>query len=194
MGIINERTGVASNQPGYYLATAVAGMVQGLPSQQPLTNLNIVGVQALEFSNFYFDRAQIDALLASGYFVFVQRSKTTAPYALRQITTDVSTLESAELSIVKNFDFVALAYKAGALKFIGTHNIVPDTLSQISTELRAISRQLISARLPNIGAPLVDAEDPVLSVPEGISDRVDVRIDIVLPKPLNQVDLFVTAA
>jgi len=193
-GVTNARTAEATPQPAFYLAAAVGGLVQGLPSQKPLTSLGVSGISKLYYSNFYFSRTQIDTILAAGWMVFQQRTAAGQPYILRQVTTDVSTLEAAELSVVKNYDFVALAYKEGLDKFKGGHNIVPDTLSQIRTELIAISRALTRARLPKIGAPLLDASDPEVSRTEGVGDRVDVRIPVTLPYPLNQIDLYLSAS
>jgi hypothetical protein len=189
--VVNAFSGQQNRQPGYYLACAVAGMTAGLPSQQGFTNLTIAGIEKLFNSNFYFSIAQIDELSAAGWYVFIQDTPTSLPFTVHQLTTDPTTLETGEYSLVKNFDFVAQTFKNSLDSFIGRYNVIDETLDLLRDTLRVTGDVLVRARLPRIGAPLRDFN--VVSVEESPTsgDTALAVISIDLPKPLNRIELTI---
>lgn len=192
-GVQNAKTGVQSAQPGFYLACAVAGMSAGLPPHQGFTNLSIAGIDQINNSTGYFSESQLTEISNAGWFLFVQENANSAPYVLHQLTTDVSTTENGELSIVRNFDYVSLFYKDILDDFLGKYNVINQTLDLIREALNAGTTQLLSQVLPRIGAPLTSAEVSKISVLDGTKDRVEVFMDIGLPTPLNRIGLHLIA-
>jgi hypothetical protein len=192
-GVLNEKTGIQSHQPGYYLAAVVGGLSAGLPAHQGFTNLGIAGIDEIFNSTRYFSQTQLTDLSNAGWFVFEQETENSLPYVVHQLTTDVSTTENGELSIVRDFDFVALFYKAILEPFIGRYNVIPSTLDLIREALNNGTLQLRGQVLPRIGAPIVDAEITSIAVLPGSGDRVEVFMDVVLPFPLNRIGLHLVA-
>jgi hypothetical protein len=192
-GVANAATGIASHQPGYYVAAAVGGMVAGLPPQQGFTYLGMVGIDELFKSNTYFYDDQLDALMTDGWYVVVQDSPNSAPYCLREVTTDTDTLESTELMIVKTFDYVSTAYRNALVGFLGRYNVIPETLSMLRSAFDSVTDTLKQHRYPRIGGVILDATIDKIEVSPGSKDQVDVYGAVTLPRPLNRIRLFLSA-
>lgn len=182
-----------NNQPGYYLAAAVGGMTAGLPSQQGFTNLGIAGVSQIFDSNTYFTDSQLTDISNGGWYVFAQQTTTSLPYTIHQLTTDPSTLESGEFSVVKNFDFVSLFFVDIVEDFLGQYNVTVDTLTLLGAALNTGAQLLLLRTVAKIGAPLTSFTLTGISVAPTSADRVLVYCAIGLPKPLNVIELHLVA-
>lgn len=180
-------------QPGYYLACAVGGLLASLPSHQGLTNLGIAGISKLFNGNTYFDDKQMSSISNNGWLVFQQDTPSSLPYIIHQLTTDPSTLEFGELSMVKNFDFVSLFFSDILDDFIGIWNINAETISFIGTAVEAGIENLKLRRRVRIGAPIIDARITSLSESTVSADRVELFIEVDFPKPLNTIGLHIVS-
>lgn len=183
----------ADTQPGWYLSAMVGGMTAGLPSHQGFSRLGGAGVSRLTHSSDYFTEAQLTDLSDGGWYVFAQNSPTALPYSIHQLTTDPSTLESGEYSIVKNFDFVSLYYLSVLEPFLGVWNINNDTLGFLRQAVNTATDSLKLRRVPRIGAPLNGATITSLAVSTASADRVEIFVEVDLPKPLNVIGLHLVA-
>lgn len=183
----------AAPQPGYYLACAVGGMLASLPSHQGLTNLGIAGISKLFNANTYFDDKQMTQISNGGWLLFQQDTPSALPYIIHQLTTDPSTLEFGEISLVKNFDFVSLFFSDILDDFLGIWNINAETIGFMIAAIQAGIDNLKLRRRVRIGAPIIDGR--ITSVAESTvsADRVEAFIEIDFPKPLNTVGLHIVS-
>lgn len=181
------------SQPGYYLSCAVGGMTAGLPPHQGFTFLGIAGTQQIYHSNTYFTDTQLTHLSNGGWFVFAQQTPTSLPSCIHQLTTNVSTLESGEFSVVKNFDFVSLFFVAILEVFLGSYNVTPEVLTFLRTALNTGGTTLTRRVYAKIGAPLTSFSITSLAVSPTSADRVVTYVAIGLPKPLNVIELHLVA-
>jgi hypothetical protein len=182
-----------THQPGFYLACAVGGMTAGLPSQQGFTNLGIAGISQIYHSNTYFTDTQLTDLSNGGWYVFAQQTPTSLPYTIHQLTTDPSTLESGEFSVVKNFDFVSLFFVDILEDFLGQYNVTVETLTLLQGALNTGGDLLLLRTVAKIGAPLTSFSIADLGVAPMSGDRVITHLAIGLPKPLNVIELHLVA-
>ncbi len=189
----NELTSTQNKQSGQYLACAVGGMIAGLPSHQGFTYIGIGGIQQLFNSNFYFTEDQLTDLRNGGWYVFKQDSSASLPYTIHEVTTDVSAYEFGELMNVKNFDYVSLYMKEVLDSFLGKYNITTETLEMIKTSLNAAASFLQLRIFPKIGVPLLSANITYIAQLETEVDRVEVYMDVTLPKVLNRIGLHLVA-
>lgn len=180
-------------QPGYYLACAVGGMTAGLPSQQGFTNLGIAGVSRIYNANTYFSDSQLTDLSNGGWYVFAQQTPTSLPYTIHQLTTDPTTLESGEYSVVKNFDFVSMFFVDILQGYLGQYNVTSETLTMLQSALSTGGELLRLRTVAKIGAPLTSFSVAQLSVSPVSGDRVLCYLQIGLPKPLNVIELHLVA-
>jgi hypothetical protein len=192
-GVQNEKTGVQSQQSSVYLACAVGGMSAGLPPHQGFTNIGIAGITEIHNSSRYFSEDQLTTLSNSGYYLFVQDTKSSLPYALHQLTTDVTSLQSGEFSFVKNFDYVSRFYKDIVDDFLGKYNVIDEVLDVLREALNGGTEQLLTQKFPRIGTPVITASVTSITVLDGSEDRVEVYMDLDMPLPLNRVGLHLVA-
>lgn len=183
----------AAPQPGYYLACALGGMMASLPSHQGLTNMGIAGISQLFNASTYFDDKQMTTISNSGWLVFQQDTPSSLPYVIHQLTTDPSTLEFGELSLVKNFDFVSLFFADILDDFLGIWNINAETMNFMAAAVQSGIENLKLRRRIRIGAPIIDARITSLAESATSADRIELYMEVDFPKPLNTVALRVVS-
>ncbi|CAB4131609.1 hypothetical protein UFOVP276_41 [uncultured Caudovirales phage] len=175
--------GVEALIPGYYMCSALAGMVGQLPPQQGFTNYPITGFTRAVGSNEVFSRRQMNVGAAGGTW-WVTQSTAGAPLQTRmQVTTDLTSIETREHSITSIVDFVAKFMRVGLRNFIGRFNITHSFLDSLSTVVQGQlgflrdAGILVGGDLNNIVQDST-APDTVL---------IDVTLDV--PYPCNYVRL-----
>jgi len=183
-----------TNQPGFYLAAAVGGMVGQFEPHRPKNQIGLAGIDALETSNLgFFTEDQIDSLSEAGYFVLIQDTAGSAPYCVHQVTTAakdyMGTQEWSELSVLNNFDFVSRTFKNSLTPFVGTWNVIPQAISSIGTTLDAVALNLRSKRSDVIGAPLLSMTVDSLEISESDAGTIIIKLSIRIPRVLNRIEL-----
>lgn len=180
---------LADPQDGTYLAAMVGGMTAGQPNHQGFSRMAGAGVRRLYHSSRYFTEDQLSTLSDGGWYVFAQDTPESLPYAIHQLTTDPSALETGEYSMVKNLDYLSKFYVALLDPFIGVWNVNQDTLGFVRNALNSGTLQLKTKRYARIGAPLNEATILSLDVSDLAADRIEVFLGIDRPKPLNVIGL-----
>jgi hypothetical protein len=169
--------------PGYYLCAAIAGMVGQQPPQQGFTNYPIAGFTRPFGSNDVFTQRQMNIGAAGGTYWVIQEVAGGPLTCRHQLTTDLTSIETRELSITKIVDFVAKFMRSGLRNFIGKFNITQPFLDTLSTVVQGQLSFLGEAGVV-VGGDLnniiqdEDAPDTVL---------VDVTLDV--PYPCNYIRL-----
>jgi len=125
--------GVEMEIPGYYINSAIAGMVGQLPPQQGFTNYPIAGFTRVLGSNNVFSRTQMNVGAAGGTYWVVQETAGAPLTSRMQVTTDLTSIETREFSITRIVDFVAKFMRIGLRNFIGRFNITQPFLDTLST-------------------------------------------------------------
>lgn len=169
--------------PGYYLCAAIAGMCAQQPPQQGFTNFPITGFTRPFGSNDVFTQRQMNIGAAGGTYWVVQEVAGAPLTCRHQLTTDLTSIETRELSITKVVDFTAKFMRAGLRGFIGKFNITQPFLDTLSTVVQgqlsflAESGVIVGGDLNNIIQDK-SAPDTVL---------IDVTLDV--PYPCNYIRL-----
>ena len=180
-------------EPGYYLACAVAGMTAGLPSHQGFTRISIAGIGDLKHSNGYFNQTQLDTIANGGTFIFMQLSENAPPYVRHQLTTEMSTIEFREFSFVKNFDYVSYICKDVLDRYLGKYNINSSTIAILETAIRSVLDSLKLYNLPKIGSPVINYTIVSIEQLDDTRDRVEAIVNIYFPYALNTIGLHLVS-
>lgn len=178
---------LAGDVPGYYVACQVGGACAGLPAQHGLTNLGLSGVNVLRHSQTYFTEKQLTMLSDGGFFVMTQNTPGALPICIHQLTTDPSALETGELSVVKNVDFISKFFLDLLEPFIGVYNVTQATQNAIFRAISDGSEGLTSRSLDRIGPPLISGQITSLKVSDFDASRIEVYFRGVVPRPLNTI-------
>lgn len=175
--------GTEQELPGYYLCAALSGMVGQLPPQQGFTNYPITGFTRVKGSNDVFSRKQMNAAAAGGTYWVIQNVAGGPLTTRHQLSTDLTSIETRELSITKVVDFMAKYMRNGLRNFIGKFNVTQPFLDTLATVVHGMLNfgieqgVIIGGDLNNI-IQSADAPDTVL---------IDVTLDP--PYPCNYLRL-----
>lgn len=172
--------GIEVALPGYYACAAIAGMVAGQPPQQPFTNFPITGLTGVVGTE-KFSKRQLNIMAGGGTYVLVQDVEGGPVVSRHQLSTDLTSIETRELSITKVVDFVAKFLRIGVRKFIGTTVIDSALLDTLGTTLQGMLSFLIEAGAlngANINNIVQDENSP---------DTVLVDITLDVPFPCNYI-------
>jgi len=174
-------------QPGYYATAAVAGAIAGLPAQHGLTGLGFSGIESLQHATDYFSEKQLARLSDGGFFVLVTKTPGALPTCIHQLTTDPTTLQSGELSVVKNVDFVSLYFIARLELFLSGYNVTKETLNLIQESVNNGRDDLVNRTIAKIGPPLVSGELTSIAPSDVDASRVELYFEGKIPVPLNTI-------
>jgi hypothetical protein len=174
---------------GFYLCCAIAGMVAGFPPHQGFTNLAMAGFDSVPRSTSYFTRAQLNIMAEAGVYIVTQKTEGGAVYARHQLSTDKTSVETQELSVTKNLDFLSFYFRNLLEPFIGVWNVTEGALFSIRDVLEGGIEFQKSRALPKIGAPLIDGVVDNVGSNSLLKDTVEVEMRVLLPFPLNFINL-----
>lgn len=178
--------------PGYYLAAAIAGLVGGSAPQQGLTNVEIKGFDNVDNVVNRFSRTQLDTLANYGVWIVTHDVQNGTVYTRRQLSTNTTDLNTAELSVVKNVDSISYLIRKRLSRFIGKTNVTPQTLETMRTEVQAAIDYLIGNSGPSIGGQVLPGTTIRELRPHTLlRDRVVVILDLIIPYPLNNIEAYI---
>ena len=175
---------------GIFLTAVVAGLISGLPSQAGITNKGVAVVEKVKNTNWdYFNEDQLDIIATGGTLIMIQETPTSLPFVRHQLTTDPSLLETGEISVVKNADFIALYFKGIVKPYLGEWNVTEDLIIALRTGISQGIEFQKKNKTAKIGAPLIDATIESLAISDISPDRVEIFLETTQPKPLNTIGL-----
>jgi hypothetical protein len=175
-------SGVEKALPGYYASCAIVGMVAAQPPQQGFTNFPIVGLTGVVGTE-KFTKRQLNVMAGGGTYILMQEVPGGSVFCRHQVSTDLTSVETRELSITKVVDFAAKILRIGIRRFIGTSNVNPQLLDMLGATVHAILKFLEDTGVingSNINNLVQDKANPDTIL-------VDVTLDV--PYPCNYIRL-----
>ncbi len=172
--------GIEKSLPSFYACAAIAGMTAGQPPQQGFTNFPITGLTGVVGTE-KFTKRQLNIMAGGGTYVLIQNAQGGPVTSRHQLSTDLTSIETRELSITKIVDFVAKFLRLGVRKFIGTQVINNQLLDTIGTTLQGMLSFLIEAGALN-GANINNIVQD-----ENAPDTILVDITLDVPFPCNYI-------
>ena len=177
-------SGLEKILPSYYASACVAGMVSAQPPQQGFTNFPIVGLTGVSGTE-NFTKRQLNVMAGGGTYILIQDVQGGAVTCRHQLSTDLTSIETRELSITKVVDFTAKTLRSAVRKFIGVNNVDTQLLDALGTTIQAVlkfleeSGILLGSNLNNIAQ---DSSAP---------DTVLVDVTVQVPYPCNYIRITV---
>ncbi|MFA6132436.1 MAG: hypothetical protein WC869_00315 [Phycisphaerae bacterium] len=170
--------------PGYYAAAAFAGFRSNSDPSAPMTNIAVPGVQELVHSNTYFLPDQLNTIAEGGNIILVQRTKSTPCFVRHQLNTDMSAIETREMSITVAVDYCAKVMRIGLRPYIGKHNITDELLTQLRGIAESLLKALVDGFVVRQGSTLERLEQNT-----DRPDEVDLDISLVVFYPCNRINV-----
>lgn len=134
--------------PSFYAAAAEAGRDSVIPEARSSTGLALGGFTALNYSNFYFSKSQLNTIAGGGWAILEQRVQG-APVTMRHLlTTDMSSVKTQEVSFTKNVDNMAKVKRASVEPLLndelGRINITQAFLTSLAFPFQGIFENFVA--------------------------------------------------
>jgi len=174
---------VDSPVPGYIGAAAIGGMISGYPPETPFTNLAVTGISRLKYSMDKFTESDLNTMAEGGNYLLIQTSSTAPIYCRHQLTTDMTSVERRELSILKTLDFVSKFLRNGLSGYIGRYNISTQFLKLLTMTLQAQILYLVKNGHVN--------DIKILKVEQSAeaADTIEVTLNVLVKYPVNYIKI-----
>lgn len=170
--------------PGYYLCAGVAGMIGQQNPSQPFTNLPMVGYTRPVGSSDFFSENQMATAAAGGIYWVIQDVPGGPCVSRHQLTTDVTSLKTRELSILKAIDFVAKLLRTQVKRYIGKNNITIQLLETISLSMQAALASVS-------GSVVAEASLDSLTQSETSPDEIVAEVGLIPFYPANRIKITI---
>ena len=195
---IPDLAGTGGNtQAGYFVSAAIGGLASGVVPHQGLTNVAVAGFDDLSSrTTDFFTDSQLDALAEGGVWIVTEDEDGT-PVTRHAVTTDTTDLNRQEEMIRRNVDSMSFLFLARLRPLIGRANASPSILGKLRYEInKTIKFFKTNNYSEDLGPQLIDGSfatdadgNIILRIHPLAADRVEAVVDLVVPAPLNNIEL-----
>lgn len=177
---------------GYYLCAAVSALAGSVVPHQSLTRLEINGFTATPRTNSRFSATQLNTMAGGGVWIVLQDETSGSIITRHAVTTgDTDDAAQREEMITRNLDSMSFLFYDVYNPYIGISNVTETALSALRAETRAAIKYLESANfVDRLGSQLVSGTLVELRQHATLVDRVVIVLDLELPFPMNNVEVF----
>lgn len=176
---------------GYHGCAALAGLYGAIPSHQSLTNVQLLGFDAIPRSTSFLTKGNLNGLTTGGVLVLSQAPDGTI-YVQRDVTTDISTIQNYESMVRRNADMVGFAMMNGWSGYLGYCNNTMQTMAAISNSF--FTQVAVLKALNNIarlGPPVYSLTLDNLQQDPSLPDRIQASMTMNGPYPLNGISITI---
>jgi len=178
--------------PGYYVAGLMAAVMGHLPPQQGLSNLSFETITQVIGSAFVYTDTELDSIAAKGVTVITQVSHDSPPFIIRQLTTNMDSLEEMEINKVRCLDYAALAIKGTIDGYVGKRNVTQRNVTDLQDSLNSLLGRIIKETDNELlGSIITNYKINYLQIPTNEPDAIVGDIEVNTPTSLNAIRLFV---
>jgi len=164
-----------------YLACAIAGAQWANPPQRSLTRVTLNGFN--ELKGVKMIRTQMNQLAEKGVMILTQENSTSPITIRHQLSTDMSTLQFKENSILAIEDYCAKLLRNACEVYIGRYNITPELISMVKGTLDSTMDTLKSRGV------IVDGRIDLIMQDENNPDTIIVSLSVLPPYPCNYIEI-----
>ena len=194
--------GVPTVIPNKYVAAEIAGLRTAVVAWQGLTMTEISSVTDAPAMYTRYTNTLLNQAASNGVLIVTQEAESGAMFIRHQLTTRTSDGSLAyEDSVGTSLDFISFQIKDALSGFIGRKNVTEQTLLEIYDTcweiLNAATKTSFSV---NYGPQLNGFENAAgvrnkidVSVHPTLKDRVNVYAKLLMPLPLNNIDVVLDA-
>jgi len=179
-------------QSGYFLNAALAGLASGVVPHQGLTNVEVAGWDDYSRSYQFFSDSQLDDLDDSGVWI-VTEDRDGTPFTRHALTTDTTDVKRWEEMVRRNVDSISYTFLRQLRPYIGRTNVTPSMLGILEERTEDVIDFLkTNGFTDELGSQLIDGtiREGYPQVHPLLADRVIIVVDLVVPFPLNNIELY----
>jgi hypothetical protein len=151
--------------------------------------VEVAGFDDYTRSYKYFNETQLNRLAEAGTWI-VTEDRDGTPYTRHALTTDNLDLNRREEMIRRNVDSISYLFLRRLRPYIGRTNASQSMVELLGSEVNNIIRFLRSNGFTQeLGSQLIDGTVRILRIHPLLKDRIEIVLDIVVPAPLNNIEL-----
>jgi hypothetical protein len=194
--------GVSTVIPNKYVAAEVAGLRTAVVAWQGLTMTEISSITDAPAMYTRYNTSDLNTASAGGVMVITQEAEAGTIFIRHQLTTQTSAGSLAyEDSVGTSLDFISFQIKDSLGGFIGKKNVTPQTLSEIYTTCWTLLNDATKVAISETYGPQLNgfqdrdgkASSLNVEVHPTLKDRVNVYAKLLMPLPLNNIDVILDA-
>lgn len=173
--------GVKRELGGQYLMASFAGAEMAQPLQQSRTRMNLGKFQ--ELGGVKMTRTQKNQLAQCGVMILEQDNVGGSIIVRHQLSTDMSSTQSREISLLHVQDYCAKAIRKTCEQFIGKYNITTETIQMLKGTIESALNEFVRNGIIvsyAVGEIYQDEENP---------DAIIASISILPPYACNYIDI-----
>lgn len=197
---INASTGEQelNDLDNMFVAVGIAALRAASQPHQGLSKTNLPWINNVKRSYTHFIPSELDEIASWGTFIVCQDDASDDVYIRHQLTTETDLgLMYWEDSIGTNVDNIAYGIKDVVEPYPGRYNIVNNALIEIEKSvadyLTSLTTTGISTEDTRLGPQLVRYENLKVWVHKQLRDRVVISVDLIVPVPMNVVEVHLNA-
>lgn len=181
--------------PGVFAAAAIAGLRAGVAPQQPLTNVEVLGIDALPWSTQVMSSDDLDLMAQYGTWILTQDLSDGTVYTRHQLTTSgySSATKYREDSMVVNLDNICYKIQAVMKAWIGRANITEQFIAKLEAQIVLVVSEMQVSSNDNLGPQITEFELLRLERHAVQRDKVVCYARILGPDPFNYLDIHIVA-
>jgi hypothetical protein len=175
-----------------FLAAAFAGLRSGVAPHQGLTNVQVSGFTGIPWTSKTLTATQRDALMSAGFWVVEQNLAGAGEvYSRKEISTDLTDLNTSEQMVTTNVDSISYYLKTTLAPYIGRTNNVGTVQNLIRGDIEASFQFFINNKTPTLGSQVLEGTEILdLRTHAVLKDRLVIKIQLVIPYALNNIDVY----
>lgn len=187
--------GLSQRISSSYLAAATAAQRCAFLPSKPQSKSPVIGFDKVIQANGYFRPEQMDTAAGYGVWWWANNPNTGRVITRMQLTTDVSSVLTRELSVISSIDYGRKVVRSAISPITGTITITPSSTQQVSIlaqgafdflKSTGVWLDVIDPKL-TVGPFVATPEDIAEGLGDGDEDEALLEFEVVLPKPLNRV-------
>jgi len=176
--------------PGYFLACSLAGLRGASLPHRPLTNVEIIGWDDLSRTTEFFNEPQLNTMAAAGWWIVTRDPNDGTVYTRHQLSTNNLDLNRREQSVTTNVDSISYTLLNRLKIYIGRGNVTPVMISIIEGEIVSVMTFFNNFIAQDIlGPQVIEYRIARLEQHPTLKDRILAEIPMVIPYPLNNVEV-----
>jgi hypothetical protein len=182
--------------PGWAFAAGLGALVDTLPSQQGLTRRGVVGVTSrVGGKDTFRTGARLNIIAGGGVMLFENDGVGQGVYIRHQLTADLTSVLTQELSMTKNIDSVAKEIQSALEDLLGTWNVQEGLFMVMKMRIGGLINKFVNTRVARLGGKMKPGSKLLAVVEHAtLPDTVLVTIDGRFPVPLNHITLTIQAS
>ena len=175
---------------GMFMAAALAGLASGVVPQQGLTNVEITGFEDVPRTTILFNATQLNAMASAGTWIVTETDEGQIITRHAVTTGDTDDINQREEMITRNLDAISFALYNYLAPFIGRTNVTPTAIAAMRVQVVSAFEDLkTNGTVDGLGPQIIDVTQITIARSATLRDKVVIRANLVLPYPLNLVDL-----